>query len=39
MRIDAHQHFWDVNRFSVSVDAAGESPLHHTYLPRQLNKS
>jgi len=35
MRIDAHQHFWDVNRFKYPWMAA-ESPLRRNYLPQHL---
>jgi L-fuconolactonase len=36
MRIDAHQHFWDVNRFQYPWMPAGESPLRRNFLPQQL---
>ena len=36
MRIDAHQHFWDVQRFQYPWMPAGESPLRRNFLPRQL---
>jgi L-fuconolactonase len=36
MRIDAHQHFWDINRFQYPWMPPGESPLRRNYLPQQL---
>jgi L-fuconolactonase len=36
MRIDAHQHFWDVARFQYPWMPAGESPLRRNFLPRDL---
>ena len=36
MRIDAHQHFWDLNRFQYPWMSLGESPLRRNYLPQQL---
>jgi len=36
MRIDAHQHFWDVSRFEYPWMPPGESPLRRNYLPQQL---
>ena len=35
MRIDAHQHFWDVSRFRYPWMSA-DSPLHRNYLPANL---
>ena len=35
MRIDAHQHFWDIHRFGYPW-MPGESPLHRNFLPQQL---
>ena len=35
MRIDAHQHFWDVNRFQYPWMPA-DSPLRRNFLPRNL---
>jgi L-fuconolactonase len=36
MRIDAHQHFWDIQRFQYPWMPAGESPLRRSFLPHQL---
>src|SRR5713101_4308568 len=36
MRIDAHQHFWDVARFQYPWMPPGESPLRRNFLPQQL---
>lgn len=36
MRIDAHQHFWDITRFQYPWMPAGESPLRRNFLPRDL---
>jgi L-fuconolactonase len=36
MRIDAHQHFWDVGRFQYSWMPSGESRLRRNFLPRDL---
>jgi L-fucono-1,5-lactonase len=36
MRIDAHQHFWDIDRFEYPWMPAGESPLRRNFLPEQL---
>jgi L-fuconolactonase len=36
MRIDAHQHFWDIHRFEYPWMPLGESPLRRNYLPQQL---
>ena len=36
MRIDAHQHFWDIQRFQYPWMPAGESPLRRNFLPDQL---
>jgi L-fuconolactonase len=36
MRIDAHQHFWDVHRFQYPWMPPGESPLRRNYLPSDL---
>lgn len=36
MRIDAHQHFWDLERFSYPWMPQAPSPLRHNYLPQQL---
>jgi len=36
MRIDAHQHFWDIQRFSYPWMPGGESPLRRNFLPQQL---
>ena len=36
MRIDAHQHFWDVNRFRYPWMPPGESTLGRNFLPQQL---
>jgi L-fuconolactonase len=37
MRIDAHQHFWDLSRFSYPWMPADESsPLRRNFLPRHL---
>src|ERR1041385_6624393 len=35
MRIDAHQHFWDIQRFNYPWMPA-ESPLRRNFLPNQL---
>src|SRR5262245_2888523 len=36
MRIDAHQHFWELNRFAYPWMPAGPGPLRHDYLPERL---
>ena len=36
MRIDAHQHFWDIGRFRYPWMPEGESPLRRNFLPRDL---
>ncbi|MCU1257251.1 MAG: hypothetical protein JWO80_136 [Bryobacterales bacterium] len=36
MRIDAHQHFWDLDRFEYSWMPPGESVLRRNYLPGDL---
>jgi L-fucono-1,5-lactonase len=36
MRIDAHQHFWDIHLFEYPWMPPGESPLRRNYLPQQL---
>ncbi len=36
MRIDAHQHFWDIQRFQYPWMPAGESPLRRNFLPHDL---
>ena len=36
MRIDAHQHFWDIQRFDYPWMPGGESPLRRNFLPQQL---
>jgi L-fucono-1,5-lactonase len=36
MRIDAHQHFWDLGRFAYAWMPPEPSPLRHNYLPQQL---
>ncbi len=36
MRIDAHQHFWDLNRLKYSWMPSGESVLRRNYLPSDL---
>src|SRR5579871_1012428 len=36
MRIDSHQHFWDITRFQYSWMPAGDSPLHRNFLPPDL---
>jgi L-fucono-1,5-lactonase len=36
MRIDAHQHFWDINLFRYPWMPAGESPLKRNFLPGDL---
>lgn len=36
MRIDAHQHFWDVSRFRYPWMPEGESPLRRNFLPHNL---
>lgn len=36
MRIDSHQHFWDINRLQYPWMPAGESPLRRNYLPSDL---
>lgn len=36
MRIDAHQHFWDITRFEYPWMPPGESVLRRTYLPEDL---
>ena len=34
MRIDAHQHFWDLNRFQYPwMPADADSPLRRNFLP------
>lgn len=36
MRIDAHQHFWDLSRFQYPWMPPEPSPLRRNFLPRQL---
>jgi L-fuconolactonase len=36
MRIDAHQHFWDLDRFSYTWMPPAPSVLHQTFLPDRL---
>jgi L-fuconolactonase len=36
MRIDAHQHFWDLTRFDYPWMPPGDSPLRRNYLPGDL---
>jgi L-fuconolactonase len=36
MRIDAHQHFWDLGRLEYSWMPPGEGVLCHNYLPEDL---
>lgn len=36
MRIDAHQHFWDLDRFEYSWMPDGENVLRRNYLPSDL---
>ncbi len=36
MRIDAHQHFWDIGRLTYSWMPAEPSPLRRNYLPGEL---
>ena len=36
MRIDAHQHFWDIHRLQYPWMPAGDSPLRRNYLPPDL---
>jgi len=36
MRIDAHQHFWDLDRFSYPWMPREPSPLRRNYLPPEL---
>ncbi len=36
MRIDAHQHFWELERFQYAWMPPAPSPLHRNFLPRQL---
>jgi L-fucono-1,5-lactonase len=36
MRIDAHQHFWDLQRFTYSWMPPGPGPLQRNYLPENL---
>ena len=36
MRIDAHQHFWDLEKLSYSWMPADPSPLRRTLLPADL---
>lgn len=36
MRIDSHQHFWDISRFRYSWMPEGESPLRRNFLPTDL---
>jgi L-fuconolactonase len=36
MRIDAHQHFWDVKRFQYPWMPKGASPLRRDFLPSDL---
>src|SRR2546423_3169329 len=39
MRIDAHQHFWDIHRFQYSWMLPDPSPLRRTFLPGDLRPS
>ncbi len=36
MRIDAHQHFWDIDRFAYAWLPPGPSALRQTFLPDRL---
>src|SRR5436190_6214876 len=36
MRIDAHQHFWDPDRFPYPWMLAAPSPLRRKFLPEEL---
>src|SRR5262249_62273204 len=37
MRIDAHQHFWQLGRFDTSwLDAPRNAPIRRDFLPRDL---
>jgi len=36
MRIDAHQHFWDIGRFRYPWMPKGDSPLRRNFLPGDL---
>jgi len=36
MRIDAHQHFWDIHRLQYPWMPKGDSPLRHNFLPHDL---
>lgn len=36
MRIDSHQHFWDIGRFRYPWMPEGESPLRRNFLPPDL---
>jgi L-fuconolactonase len=36
MRIDAHQHFWDIRRYQYPWTPPGESPLRRNYVPQDL---
>ena len=36
MRIDSHQHFWDISRFRYPWMPEGESPLRRNFLPNDL---
>jgi L-fuconolactonase len=36
MRIDAHQHFWDLERFQYAWMPPEPSPLHGNFLPQHL---
>ncbi|HWD99267.1 MAG TPA: amidohydrolase family protein, partial [Bryobacteraceae bacterium] len=36
MRIDSHQHFWDLSRLEYPWMAPGESVLRRNYLPEDL---
>ena len=36
MRIDAHQHFWDIDHFEYPWMPAGESKLRRNFLPQHL---
>lgn len=36
MRIDAHQHFWDLERFAYPWMPPGDSPLRRNHLPEDL---
>ena len=35
-RIDAHQHYWDINRFRYDWMGSGDPVLRHNYLPAEL---